>query len=141
MTTERVSTPPSVAMMNHDRASAALGMAVLVGRPGHAVVTMRVRDDMLNGFDITHGGIVFALADTAFAVACNDDEYATVSSGAEITYLKPTTAGQLLTATAERRSASGRSGVFDVRVSDEIGDVVAEFRGHSRRTRRPAPRD
>ncbi len=135
--TEPTSNPASIAMMKQDRASSMLGMTVIVNLPGHAVVTMPVRDDMLNGFDITHGGFVFALADTAFAIACNDDDRQTVSSGAEITYLKSTTSGETLTATALRRSTVGSSGVFDVTITDSVGDVVAEFRGHSRKLRPP----
>jgi acyl-CoA thioesterase len=122
-------------MMQRDRASGMLGMTVVVSLPGRAVVTMAIRDDMLNGFDITHGGFVFALADTAFAIACNDDDASTVSSGAEITFLKPTNSGQTLMATAMRRSTRGNTGVFDVTVTDDSGDVVAEFRGHSRKLR------
>jgi acyl-CoA thioesterase len=118
-------------MMQRDRASAALGITVQVDEPGHAVVSMVVRDDMLNGFAITHGGLVFALADTAFALACNEDERVTVAAGADITFLKSTTAGQTLTATAVRRVISGRTGLYDVTVTDETGDAVAEFRGRS----------
>jgi acyl-CoA thioesterase len=129
----------SRAMMTRDRASASLGMTVLVDEPGRAVVSMAIREDMLNGFLITHGGLVFALADTAFAIACNDDDSVTVSSGAEITYLKSTTVGDTLTATATLRARTGRSGVYDVRVADQSDETVAEFRGHSRRTNRPVP--
>ncbi|PCE14461.1 aromatic compound degradation protein PaaI [Microbacterium sp. SZ1] len=126
--------PPNRAMMQRDRASASLGLVVERDDPGHAVVSMPVRDDMTNGFRITHGGFVFALADTAFAIACNEDDRVTVAAGADIAFLKPTTAGQTLTATAVRRARSGRSGIYDVTVVDEIGDVVAEFRGRSRTT-------
>ena len=126
------------AMMQHDRASESLGMTVEVNEPGRAVVTMIIRDDMLNGFAITHGGFVFALADTAFAIACNDSEFATVSAGADISFLKSTTTGDVLTATALERSKSGRSGIYDVQVIDAGGAVVAEFRGRSRRTDSPA---
>ena len=126
----------AVAMIERDRASAALGMQVLRSQPGDAVVTMRIRDDMLNGFDVTHGGIVFALADTAFAIACNEDEQITLAAGADITFLKPTTAGQTLTATASVRAKSGRTGLYDVSVTDEAGEVVAEFRGRSHTTSR-----
>jgi acyl-CoA thioesterase len=114
-------------------------MAVLVNEPGHAVVTMTIRDDMLNGFAITHGGFVFALADTAFAIACNDSEFVTVAAGADVTFLKSTTTGDVLTATARERSKAGRSGLYDVQVLDGRGAVVAEFRGRSRRTNAPAP--
>ena len=123
-------------MMQRDRASAALGMSVDRDEPGAAVVSMVVRADMLNGFAITHGGLVFALADTAFALACNEDERVTVAAGADITFLKSTHAGQTLTATAVRRVVSGRTGLYDVTVTDDAGDVVAEFRGRSVTTNR-----
>lgn len=122
--------------MRRDAASAMLGMTVEVDEPGRAVVSMTVRDDMLNGFAITHGGLVFALADTAFAIACNEDERVTVASGADITFLKSTGAGQVLSATAVRRVVSGRTGLYDVTVRDETGDVVAEVRGRSMITNR-----
>lgn len=125
---------PNRAMMERDRASASLGLVVERDDPGHAVVSMRVRDDMTNGFHITHGGFVFALADTAFAIACNEDDRVTVAAGADISFLKSTVAGQTLTATAVRRTRSGRSGIYDVTVVDELGDPVAEFRGRSRTT-------
>ncbi len=119
-------------MMKRDRASASLGMVVERDDIGHAVVSMLLRDDMMNGHDITHGGFVFALADTAFAIACNDDVAVTVAAGADITFLKATRAGQTLRATAVERARGGRSALFDVTVVDETGDVVAEFRGRSR---------
>ncbi|MET1043688.1 MAG: hydroxyphenylacetyl-CoA thioesterase PaaI [Microbacteriaceae bacterium] len=133
------SSSPTRAMMQRDRASAALGMVVERDEPGFAVVSMRVRDDMTNGFHITHGGLVFALADTAFAIACNENENLTVSSGADITFLKSTHPGQTLTATAVRRVLSGRTGLYDVTVVDETGDVVAEVRGRSISTNRTLP--
>lgn len=134
-------------MLRLDRASAALGMVVERDVPGEAVVSMRVRDDMTNGFAITHGGMVFALADTAFAMACNAvsegegeaDAEITVAAGADISFLKATRAGQTLTAHARRRALAGRSGLYDVTVTDETGDVVAEFRGRSFTTRRAEP--
>jgi acyl-CoA thioesterase len=129
---------PNRAMMAQDQASAALGMRVERDDPGHAVVSMRVREDMTNGFRITHGGLVFTLADTAFAIACNEDDAVTVAAGADITFLKATVAGQTLTATAVRRNRSGRTGLYDVSVVDEHGDAVAEFRGRSISTNRPA---
>ncbi|MFE7844037.1 hydroxyphenylacetyl-CoA thioesterase PaaI [Microbacterium sp. NPDC057407] len=126
-------------MLRHDRASAALGMVVERDEPGEAVVSMRVRDDMTNGFGITHGGMVFALADTAFAMACNDGDEVVVAAGADISFLAATRAGQVLTAHARRRATSGRTGIFDVTVTDERGQVVAEFRGRSLTTRRMPP--
>ena len=134
-----LSPPSNGAMMENDRASAALGMVVHASEPGRAVVSMLLRDDMMNGFDVTHGGIVFALADTAFAIACNDDHHVTLASGADITFLKPTAAGQTLTATAVLRTKSGRSGLYDVRVANEHNVAVAEFRGRSRTTNFPVP--
>jgi len=134
-------------MLQRDRASAAMGMVVERDEPGEAVVSMRVRDDMTNVFAITHGGMVFALADTAFAMACNavatgqadTDADITVAAGADISFLKATRAGQTLTAHARRRALTGRSGLYDVTVTDETGDVVAEFRGRSFTTRRADP--
>ena len=122
--------------MRRDAASAMLGMVVEVDEPGRAVVSMLVRDDMLNGFAITHGGLVFALADTAFAIACNEDERVTVAAGADITFLRSTTSGQTLRATAARRAVAGRTGLYDVTVIDDTGEVVAEFRGRSVTTNR-----
>ena len=129
---------PAQAMMERDRASRALGMVVEQSAPGSAIVRMLIRDDMLNGFDVTHGGFVFSLADTAFAIACNEDERVTLASGADIVFLKPTTAGQTLTATARVRARSGRTGLYDVSVTDDDGDPVAEFRGRSHTTTRTA---
>ncbi len=126
-------------MLVADAASAALGMRVLADEPGRAVVEMVVRADMLNGFGITHGGLVFALADTAFAIACNEDEKLTVAAGADVAFLKSTREGAVLVATAVRRLRSGRTGLYDVTVVDETGDVVAEFRGRSIATDRPLP--
>ena len=126
-------------MMQRDAASAMLGMVIELDAPGEAVVSMTVRDDMLNGFAITHGGLVFTLADTAFAIACNEDERVTVAGGADITFLKSTTSGARLTARAVRRVVSGRNGLYDVTVTDESGDVVAEVRGRSLTTNRSHP--
>jgi acyl-CoA thioesterase len=128
-------------MLREDRASESLGMRVLADDAGHAVVEMIVRGDMLNGFAITHGGLVFALADTAFAIASNEDDRLTVAAGADVTFLKSTHEGDVLTATADRRIRSGRSGLYDVTVRDQAGDVVAEFRGRSIATDRPLPFD
>jgi acyl-CoA thioesterase len=119
-------------MLRDDRASTELlGMEVVEMSEGNAVVTMTVRPDMLNGHAIIHGGLVFTLADTAFAMACNVEGSVTVSSGAEITFFAPAHSGDILTATARLRSTRGRSGIYDVEVRNESG-LIAEFRGHSR---------
>lgn len=126
-------------MFDRDEASRSLGMRLISVSPGHAVVSMRVRRDMLNGFMVAHGGLTFALADTAFALACNESEEVTLAASASIVFLMPVSEGDVLTATAERRNRSGRSGIYDVRVLNELGETVAEFRGHSRTTTRPVP--
>ena len=106
-------------------------MVIVQDEPECATVSMRVSEDMTNGFGVTHGGMVFALADTAFALACNTDEFVTVAAGADIAFLAPSRAGQTLTATARAKAGTGRSRIFDVTVTDETGAVVAEFRGRS----------
>jgi len=125
--------------MQRDRASAGLGMVVEVNEPGRAVVSMPIRDDMLNGFDITHGGFVFAVADTAFAIACNDSEALTVAAGADVSFLATSTTGDVLTAVAMARATAGRSGIYDVEITNQRGEIVAEFRGRSRRSNLPTP--
>lgn len=133
------SRPPALRMLDDDRASRALGITLTVAEPGYAVVEMVVGDEMVNGFGIAHGGLVFTLADTAFAVACNEDERVTVAAGGEITFLKATAPGTRLTATARRRVRRGRTGIYDITVVDDEGDVVAEFRGRSSTTERRRP--
>ncbi|WP_228066447.1 hydroxyphenylacetyl-CoA thioesterase PaaI [Microbacterium paludicola] len=113
------------------------GIEILDLAPGRAVLAMTVLDWMANGFGITHGGMVFTLADTAFAYACNEGEDMVVAQAADITFLRATHAGDRLTATAERRWAGGRNGIYDIAVTDGAGEVVAEFRGRSRAL--PAP--
>lgn len=126
-------------MARTDTAKDAMGVEIVELERGRAVLAMTVRDEMANGFGITHGGFVFALADTAFAYACNEDDRVTVASGADITFARASHVGTRLTATAERRWRSGRNGLYDVRVADESGAVVAEFRGRSFTTDRPLP--
>lgn len=120
-------------MLANDRASRGLGMAVTAIAPGHATVTMTVRDDMLNGFDICHGGLITTLADSAFAFACNSYNEMTVASGIGIDILAPARLGDRLTAVAQERSLTGRLGVYDVTVSRDDGTVIALFRGKSYR--------
>lgn len=126
-------------MAKGDRTKGFLGITITKLERGHAVLSMKVRREMANGFDITHGGIVFALADTAFAYACNETDSPTVASGADITFTRPSTVGDTLTASARRQWAGGRNGVYDVTVTDQAGNVVAEFRGRSFVTNRPLP--
>lgn len=116
-----------------------LGMTIDDLERGRAVLSMVIRPEMANGFGITHGGMVFSLADTAFAYACNETDQPTVASGAEITFTRASHAGDTLTATATRRWRSGRNGLYDVTVTDQHERVIAEFRGRSFTTNRPLP--
>jgi phenylacetic acid degradation protein PaaD len=129
-------TDPVAAMMAADRASAALGIEVVQSGPGWARTRMTVRADMVNGHDITHGGFIFTLADTAFACACNSWGPVTVAAGAEISFLAPARLGDVLEAAAQVRTRHGRSGIYDVTVR-RGDDVIAEFRGRSTELRRP----
>jgi len=118
-------------MLAGDEASRALGIVVTHVGDGTARATMRVRPDMVNGHGITHGAFVFAVADTAFAVACNSHGPATVAASVHITFITPSYAGELLEANAAERTRFGRSGVYDVTVK-RGDDIIAEFRGMSR---------
>jgi acyl-CoA thioesterase len=119
-------------MMEADTASAALGIVPEELGEGRAVCRMTVTGQMVNGHGICHGGYVFLLADTAFACACNSHGPVTVAAGAEITFVSPAHAGDVLIAEAEERTRYGRSGIYDVTVRRPDGQVVAEFRGRSR---------
>jgi acyl-CoA thioesterase len=127
---------PAQRMFAADKASRGLGMELIEAGGGRAVVRMTVTADLMNGHAVAHGGVVFALADTAFACACNSHGPVTVAAGADITFVRPVRAGDVLTAYAAERARFGRSGICDVTV--RRGDeVVAEFRGRSRTL--PAP--
>jgi acyl-CoA thioesterase len=130
--------PPAEEMFDGDHASKALGIEVLSASEGRAVTRMRVTARMVNGHSIAHGGYVFLLADTAFACACNSHGPVTVAASAEITFVAPAYEGDLLHAYAEERTRFGRSGIYDITVrrgEAPKGEVVAEFRGHSRSVR------
>jgi acyl-CoA thioesterase len=128
---------PVRAMMAADRASRALGIEVDHAGDGRAVARMTVRPDMINGHAIAHGGIVFTLADTAFACACNSWGPVTVAAAADIVFLAPARLGDTLVAEATVRAQAGRHGVYDVTVRRD-DEVIAEFRGRSS-TLRPPP--
>jgi acyl-CoA thioesterase len=123
----------AAAMYARDRAAQSLGIAVVEARSGFARVAMRVRDDMINGHDTAHGGFIFALADTAFAYACNSRNERTVALACSISFAAPARAGDHLTAAAEERSGGGRTGTYDVTVTGPDGSVLALFRGTSYR--------
>jgi acyl-CoA thioesterase len=128
---EEIARASADAMWAEDRASQALGMSIDHVGPGTAVLRMTVRDDMVNGHDIGHGGFTFTLADSAFAFACNSYNRRTVAAGAEVRFRAPTRSGDVLVATAVERSREGRDGTYDVTVTS--GDtVVATFVGRSK---------
>jgi acyl-CoA thioesterase len=118
-------------MWANDRAGKALGMRIISVTPGQAVLEMVVREDMLNGHDICHGGLIATLADTAFAYACNSYDELTVASGFSIDLLAPGHLGDVLTASAHEVSKTGRTGLYDIEVKNQAGKRVAVFRGRS----------
>jgi acyl-CoA thioesterase len=155
-------------ILKDDYASEWMGIEVVALDDGHATIRMALRQEMLNGFGMAHGGMIFAFGDTAFALACNpanpgpaDEGNITVASGVDINFLKPAFRGQVLTAVANRRASTGRSGLYDIQIyaadpgaavptaapagtapvptvpgelpTDILpGELVAEFRGRSR---------
>jgi acyl-CoA thioesterase len=121
------------AMFASDRASRALGMRIESVGPGRAEMSMAVREDMLNGHAICHGGFIFLLADSTFAFACNSYNRNTVAQGCAIDYLAPAHAGDVLHASGVERSRGGRTGVYDIEVRNQHGKVLALFRGKSYR--------
>jgi acyl-CoA thioesterase len=122
----------AAAMFTADRAARAWGIGIDRIEPGQATVSMTVREDMLNGHGICHGGLIFSLADTAFAYACNSYNQVALAQNCAITFLAKARAGDRLQATAAERAREGRNGIYDVRVTNQDGAVIAEFRGASR---------
>ncbi|WP_136637514.1 hydroxyphenylacetyl-CoA thioesterase PaaI [Pseudooceanicola onchidii] len=122
----------AAAMWANDRASQGLGMQIAEVTPGRAVLTMSVREDMVNGLDVCHGGFIFTLADSAFAFACNSYNQLTFAQHCAVTFHAPGRLGDTLTATAQEVTRQGRSGLYDVTVTDGSGALIATFRGHSR---------
>jgi acyl-CoA thioesterase len=118
-------------MFPNDRATKALGMQVLAVGPGTASLSMTVREDMLNGHGMCHGGLIATLADSTFAFACNSYNELTVASGFAVDFLAPARLGDVLTARCVEVSKAGRTGVYDVEISNERGDRLAVFRGRS----------
>ena len=118
-------------MFANDRASTLLGMRIVEVGPGTATLAMTVRDDMLNGHGICHGGLIATLADSAFAFACNSHDELTVASGFGIDFVAPGCAGDVLTARCHEVSKAGRTGVYDTEVANQRGERIAVFRGRS----------
>ncbi|MFF2296761.1 hotdog fold thioesterase [Arthrobacter sp. NPDC058127] len=142
-------------ILKNDPASEWMGLKVLKIDDGHATVQMTLRQEMLNGFGMAHGGMIFAFADSAFALACNpavlspsEADTITVAAGVDINFLKPAYQGQVITAVANRRANNGRSGLYDIQIfaadptertasvstkdPGSYGELIAEFRGRSR---------
>ncbi|MGD9814952.1 MAG: hydroxyphenylacetyl-CoA thioesterase PaaI [Hyphomonadaceae bacterium] len=121
-------------MLRREGTGPAWGVTIEDARAGYALIRMKLRDDMLNGHRIAHGGMIFALADTAFAYACNSRNETSVAQNATISFLAPAHAGETLYAEANEAARSGRSGVYHVSVRAADGRVIAEFTGLSRTT-------
>jgi acyl-CoA thioesterase len=130
---QRLAERAAQALYQRDRASQALGMRLLEVRPGGARVAMTVRPDMVNGHDVCHGGIVFALADSAFAFACNSYNESVVAASGAIDFLAPARAGDELTADASELWRTKRNGIYEINVTNQRGERVALFRGRSHR--------
>jgi acyl-CoA thioesterase len=114
-----------------DKASKALGISIEIREVGVATARMQVREDMLNGFDVCHGGLLFTLADTAFAFACNAYDRVTVAASANIEFLRPAQLGDELHAIAREEYRGSRSGYYAVNVENQDGMLVALFRGRA----------
>jgi acyl-CoA thioesterase len=123
------------AMYERDRASKSMGMTILEVRAGFARLAMSVRDDMVNGHDLCHGGFIFTLVDSAFAYACNSRNDSTVALQCSISFSASARLGERLIATAQERVLGGRTGTYDGEVRREDGSVVALFRGTSYRVK------
>ena len=133
LTPQQVAERCAEIMWPDDKAAQGLGISLERVAPGEAVTRMTVRDDMVNGHDICHGGFIFALADSAFAYACTTFNVRTVASGVDINFIAPAHTGQVLTAHGHGRHQGGRAGVYDIEVKNEKGDLIAVFRGRSSR--------
>lgn len=131
-TGQEVAEACAAAMWERDGVCRAFDLSLDRVAPGEAVVSMTVTDGMTNGHGTAHGGFIFTLADTAFGYASNTRDQRTVAQHCAVTFIEAASVGDRLTATALERSLTGRSGIYDVTVTDQTGRTVAEFRGHSR---------
>ena len=133
LTAQQTADAVGVHLFANDRASKAMGMRIVAISEGAAFLEMPVRDDMVNGFDICHGGFITTLADSAFAFACNSTGDMTVAAGLTVDFLAPARAGDVLTARAFEVVQSGRTGVYDITVTNQRGEQVAMVRGRAHR--------
>ena len=120
-------------MWPDDHAARGLGMEIVSASAGRASLRMTVRQDMVNGHGICHGGFIFAVADSTFAYACNGYNHRAVASGVDINFVAPAHLGDVLTAVGQARHQGGRSGVYDIEVTNQAGKLIAVFRGRSSR--------
>ena len=118
-------------MYANDAASQALGISIEIPAPGEAIARMAIREDMVNGFDVCHGGLIFALADTAFAFACNAYDRVTVAAAADIEFLRPAKCGDTLKAVAKEDYRGSKTGLYSIEVRNQHAELIAMFRGRS----------
>lgn len=131
LTPQQVADVVREVMFAADRASRALGMSIEAMSPGSATLRMTVRGDMINGADVCHGGLIATLADSAFAFACNSHNKLTLASSLTVDLVAPAREGDVLTAEANQASQAGRTGVYDVTVTNQRGERIALVRGRS----------
>lgn len=122
-------------MWPDDQAARGLGMAIAAVGPGSATLTMTVRPDMVNSHGTCHGGFIFAVADSTFAYACNSYNHKAVAAGVDINFLAPAQLGDVLTAAGHARHQGGRSGLYDIEVTNQEGRLIAVFRGRAARVK------
>ena len=132
LTEQEIAEKSSATLDQSDAASRALGIVLQSVAPGKATVTMSITADKLNGHGICHGGLIFTLADTAFAHACNSYNQKVVAQSCSISFLASGNSGEQLTAKAYEVHRAGRNGIYDVEVFNSSGEAIAQFRGQSR---------
>jgi acyl-CoA thioesterase len=136
-TPEQVAQRCAEILWQEDRAAQGMGMTLVEIGPGTARLRMPVREDMVNCHGICHGGYIFAVADTAFAYACNSCNHRAVASGVDINFVAPVQLGDVLTAHGHARQQGGRTGYYDIEVTNQDGKLIALFRGRATRIRGP----
>lgn len=130
---QQVAERAAQALFARDRAAQSLGIHIIEVGPGRARLVMRVRPDMVNGHHLCHGGLVFTLADTAFAYSCNSYNEGTVAAAASIDFLAPAHEGDELTAVASELWRTRRNGIYEITVTNQRAERIALFRGRSHR--------
>ncbi|MDO8932811.1 MAG: hydroxyphenylacetyl-CoA thioesterase PaaI [Rhodocyclaceae bacterium] len=131
MTPQETAERCAAIMWPDDHAARGLGIEIVAVAPGAATLRMKVRQDMVNGHGTCHGGFIFAVADSTFAYACNSDNHRAVAGGVDINFVAPAHLGDILTAVGHARQQGGRSGVYDIEVSNQESKLIALFRGRS----------